>query len=1836
MACNANPDRKKEKESRRSDGLSAESCNSKHQLLSATASATSKQNGEQAGCEDEQMSEQDASERRKGGVADARGSGRSSPATQKIGDELPRRNFQIPRKLKERKGLFQPLPPESREFEDLVKLVSSLYLEASSRGAFTYTKAHLIHSELLEKEFVEKKRELKQAGRTDAELAETYAFLLPEKDKVRSICEKGLAVGHARISMLGNPSKGVYLAKYSDLLQMNPFEVGATGDIVVFRMMKGRVKSIHEHTPKNTLDPTPKFDCHVSKNASKVTSLLSYRAFEHTQQFFYEFAFEELRSRPRHVCPYAVLSFQYKGKESGPVANRLSCPTLEAKRVRRRYTVWSGMLLNKGEELFQISVRSSTLPFLPFRLPEKLDINLAMQLDQVKRKIPSVLFSWDTYSSGREVLKCGMYCSLFEVVSKSKTGNCLSGLIQKLERDRMVLVKPLMDKGFLFLLSSSQMHTSKERRGRLERGVQALFIFQEPRLVTRCSSKCSVEKECLSQSEPTSPVPCYLDPFLPALHHALLKLRSNPPKDVVSGVEHQAMDYLNRRERTSGNLSHLAEYRQNLDDRGNISTSPRVKPNMDLLRSYIYGSSSYQLPGSLVQSMVEGGKLSPAGAEEYSPMSDWGGSDRQPSGSAPQVQQSNGGGQRARPSQGGEYDKDKMEKLLRLIQLHKKALVKDGLAEAGHDERVNEGWDTSGLKRKLVDDEMASVSKSLRTELLINGDPGRGAEDMADEGQSLSLSAVMDSIGICDTDLRERMGPTSSVSETHRLLKLLMATLNRAVAKRATDLADQMPETLSSEPDRDASDIDLRKKVAEELQATQDYLEDQMACSMDSMEVYSPGSSGETQPSRSADGLVLSTWSLAPPCVKTEKAPSSVPDTMHKSDDHSMGALVDTVVREEFQHLCVDIQQVMESQHIYYISQPPLHKLENSKLNRNAGFSPYISQYISPHPVQGYVNTLRERMSHVIGPPGIVRECHRMPPAPVSVPSTLPGPVSAIPTPSVVPSPSPAPTCPPAPVSLPDSSSAQQAKVQATMPKKEPPALSKPHQGPVREAGKNEKPASEEPGATSTAEQSPSQAGSSHPVSAPPSETAPPIPTSSVANSIIGQIKPDIFLSLVEMVQKNTLKFYIHDEVESELCAEIKGYLKSLGNTECNPQSFLENSNSMDKFLVIIQNEYIAAHVHKIPALVTLKKLPSVSFAGVDSLDDVKNRTYNELFVSGGLIVSDEHILSPDSMTLEKLQKFLTLLEEQSSTWQWKVHCKTQKKLKELSRINSDAMSLLTLLTAYQKKHLVEFLPYHECDAPSRHAPDLDCLVKLQAHHTHQRHIILLTERRPDTFPQFSRHGIVIASIDDIMNSFSSLIGISSRDKLPTAPSAAENDKCVEEEDMSLDSEDEALLVDTSGQTGEDRVDSLQPPPPKLEEFRPPLPDPHVTSLSSQNSPMSYANKSLEFDSLQSTIPPFPGSTQGNTSNKDLASSFGVNPHQSYLCPGSVQWSPYSGSPGYSVPSHSPSNHSSLQGFPQQAPAAHHNQSSGSEEVGSSQGVTTVPVPHLVPGPRPQCLPDPGGGALSSPLVATANPLCHSASHEVQSKAMEPGSLKTVTYPDPAAAPASLGVPFGWGGEVGPQQSYAADVSAVPGLGGQESARTDGAEAMVGPPDGLWAGSVGNSACATPNSYIGGASGGATTAAPTLPSMYLHGGTGVMAEKISTPGSSTPNSQGSRTPVNNPSECQPAGHPGPGPARGGGMHRGLLPIPGTALGMPCRGGPAMAGRHGMAGGGYGPRGPPPEPMDGVMHGGFRGRGVPHMPMRSRPHRGQIRLWGYPPGRGGGGGGQDYYSDYSYQ
>lgn len=302
-------------------------------------------------------------------------------------------------------------------------------------------------------------------------------------------------------------------------------------------------------------------------------------------------------------------------------------------------------------------------------------------------------------------------------------------------------------------------------------------------------------------------------------------------------------------------------------------------------------------------------------------------------------------------------------------------------------------------------------------------------------------------------------------------------------------------------------------------------------------------------------------------------------------------------------------------------------------------------------------------------------------------------------------------------------------------------------------------------------------------------------------SNFISQLEPEVFNSLVKImkdVQKNTVKFYIHEEEESVLCKEIKEYLTKLGNTECHPDQFLERRSNLDKLLIIIQNEDIAGFIHKVPGLVTLKKLPCVSFAGVDSLDDVKNHTYNELFVSGGFIVSDESILNPEVVTIESLKNFLTFLEELSTPegkWQWKIHCKFQKKLKELGRMNTKALSLLTLLNVYQKKHLVEILSYHSCDSQTRNAPEMDCLIRLQAQNIQQRHIVFLTEKNIKMVSNYTDNGIVVATAEDFMQNFTSLVGYHNsitEENLPPLLGANEN----------LESQSDAVLTLTPLELG--------------------------------------------------------------------------------------------------------------------------------------------------------------------------------------------------------------------------------------------------------------------------------------------------------------------------------------------------------------------------------------------------------------------------------------------------
>ncbi|XP_047439664.1 protein TASOR isoform X2 [Mugil cephalus] len=1590
--------------------------------------------------------------------------------------------FPIPKKTKENRALFQDISTESREYEDMMTILTSSYLDTTSSGCFTYSKPRLVHSELLEKEFVEKRKEMKTEGRTDKELEESYCFLLADSAKLPQICEKGLLVSQSWITVLGNPSKGVYLSRYSDLLQMNAFTPGATGEIIIFKVMKGKVKSIYENM-KNLLDPTPRFDSHVSKNASKITSVNSYRAFELTQQYFYEYEFDELRSRPRQVCPYAVATFQIKGKDSPlpskPLAPiRMNSQSVDGSKERAQFTVWAGDLVKGDRVLFQISLRSFSPPFLPHRLPEKLEISHLLTLEQVTKLLPSSLFSYDLYSSSQEVVRDGHCCSLLEAVDRNRSTTSVTSLLQELELKRVVVVIPLTERGFLFLLSSVQMAAPTERGESWKRSLQALFVFPETRDIAKSTPQRASSSHDASESQMSGAVAMpRLNQFIPALHHALVKARANPPPELSAGVERQAREYLVGLKDGKVRQYPMGEYDSRLEE-GENQFSPKHRANVDgYLRSYLYSPGLYLLSLARAKQVVEAHCGPEQPHHELKPRKSCG------------SQREETGHEATANARDGQSNTQKMQQLIDLVLTCKRNAENEVKREEG------EGPKAAGRKRKM---EQETAERALKF-LKASQEPGRPNKIQVEgshiPSSPVSFASVIASVGLRDVDLRE------DGSELAAKLISLLTGLNLAARGLTNPSLSDMQEERQRESspfDRLATklglppncDIDLRK---------QEELEEQTAGSVSSLEGFSPGShSGEmnhhgaagrggtgrkagvyeeegqdgeipwvlipitglcserynhsdrnipqdprfhhlamatsisttTKPPRQSPTLspdpspplspfqCPSLEASSPPslsqcpspdpspppspsqcpspepspppspsqCPSPEPSPPQSPfrppspqpaplatssslcvfpktspppsfsrcqplepneliplnknqsganeeqlapessrefagvsiykeqksqgnpsiylsnrpsnasapqrrtnsspppaDSLLKNEQEKQAAEkgqtkgevtdsstemeqrgkvkeqvgvslfspsvsstaacprrdIDSIVDQHLGDFSSDVQLLLQEESVHYSFPQSPHSTLNPDAAAPQHTLPYVSvapfsQYVSfynPCPaVHDYVSSLQDNINNMLTEFEDTWPRQKPDASRTSADSTLANTVSAF-VASVraanaktdaedeVPAPfggqtaadgqkkteawqPDATNCRSSPTSyvsfsVPTSASSSVYQLPNTdvpcSPNTSAQSQWKPQRshsvtqntaraghctdGAEGQATSRDASLSGFGGVSKTWTDSPHALSPSEPVSSSTSASVPgavPAPPATALTSLISQLQPEVFNNLVEIIKdikKNSLQFYLHcTEPGDQVYEDVKDHLLKQGNVEQSPVSFLNQETSDSRLLVIIKNKDIAGHVHKIPGLVSLKRHSSVAFVGIDTLDDIKNNSYNELFVSGGCVVSDELILNPDVISHDRLAALLMFLEQHSSldsVWRWKIHCKTHKKLKEQSRFRRDAANLLDLLSVYQKRQIVEFLPYHHCDM-NNHSPDLDCLIELQARYTQYRHTVFLTEDGCEKFSAYSSGGIIVAGIEDILHNFTRLVGCHDiKDKQP-------------------------------------------------------------------------------------------------------------------------------------------------------------------------------------------------------------------------------------------------------------------------------------------------------------------------------------------------------------------------------------------------------------------------------------------------------------------------------------
>ncbi|XP_045145839.1 protein TASOR isoform X5 [Echinops telfairi] len=1495
-----------------------------------------------------------------------------------------RRSFQIPRKSREKKALFQPLTPSSREFEDVLNILHSSYLEPTSVANFNYKRACLIHNELLEKEFTEKRRELKFDGRLDKELSESYAFLMVDRHQVQSICEKGLQVGQSKITILGSPSMGIYLSRYADLLQANPLEAGAMGDVVIFKIMKGKIKSIYDPMGvkslesmlnKNTLDPTPKHECHMSKNANRITSLLAYRAYELTQYYFYEYGFDELRRRPRHVCPYAVVSFNYKDDIQTPKfisSSRSNSFNADRNTDKFNYTLWKGQLLNKGKLLCYISLRSATRAFLPIKLPEKLDVETVMSIDHLKQKIPPSLFYKDIYVGPNEVLKNGMYCSLYEVVEKTRVGSNMESLLLKLEKEKLVLVKLLGDRGFLFLLSPCQMISPYEYQTVKSRALHALFLFQEPRSIVP-SQKGFTSTVPQERHESVSDV-LKITQFLQfSLIQCRKEFKNINSINFHSVVDKYVSEFFKRGFGSGKREFTMFPYDSRLDDKKFLYSAPKNKSHIDdCLHTYIFRPEMYQLPICQLKELFEENRR----FQQLSPLSDYEGQEEVNGAKMKFRKRNNSKGEmstsgKQKSSHSLDYDKDRVKELINLIQCRKK--------NVGGDSDTEDMKSKAILKRKLED-----LPENMR-KLAKTSDLSENCH-LFEESPQLAGS-LSGGLGH-DADVRGQQQGTSNsgVADIHRVFDWLSETLANA-RHSDTPLTDTVNKALGLSIE--GASEETRQKQEQELNITQDkkeceqptcakienvhfkdsqsplldvdtlslkypiavstsegdmdhklHLKEMMentcgtrfeecdsvwkvmekeeekkkppgsfdpdtipAMEMAAVSIRNSPRKEERNARRSSATLptwgqvkLMSTWaeialtntdkpitpenlfltmitvipaapgdpnlinmdnfedcSLCPSehgfgrqpsksntveepeihwklipitggnarspedqlgkqgekqtpgmkspedqlvCLPPQEAfpndprvisrqrssdyqfPSSpFTDTLKGTTEEdvltgqvvtveeqcdpapeppTLSETIERTVLGEYNLFSRKIEEILKEKNVPYVSKAstPIFSTQE-KIKR---LSEFIYSKTSRAGVQEFVDGLHEKLNSIIIKASANVE--NLPPASPNDSGTKKA-LSTVGRHCMPVSSSyynnkclPASLCSDA---LKDTSSHEQPSSSALHVTAE--EMNQPYHATEPMVMSDHT----VPGNTARdpVEKDTTKSPSDVNINAPPA-----------LSNFISQLEPEVFNSLVKImkdVQKNTVKFYIHEDEESVLCKEIK-----------------------------------------VPGLVMLKKLPCVSFAGVDSLDDVKNHTYNELFVSGGFIVSDESVLNPDVITIENLKIFLTFLEELSTPegkWQWKVHCKFQKKLKELGRLNTKALSLLTLLNVYQKKHLVEILSYHICDSQTRNAPELDCLIRLQAQNIQQRHIVFLTEKNIKMFSSYADNGIVVATTEDFMQNFKSLVGYHNTNTEENHPilAATENHESQsallesaekDEEDMSLDSGDEISQIE--------------------------------------------------------------------------------------------------------------------------------------------------------------------------------------------------------------------------------------------------------------------------------------------------------------------------------------------------------------------------------------------------------------------------------------------------------
>ncbi|XP_053359520.1 uncharacterized protein tasor2 isoform X1 [Clarias gariepinus] len=499
-----------------------------------------------------------------------------------------------------KEGLLEPLVSGSVTFESsILAPLRNNYLYEESKESFTYSSAQLINNPALQKRYYAFRTEKREQGYSEEELEELFGFLLlDDKSRANRLAETGLIVGQGACTTLGDRSKGVYISKYSDCLDIKRWYDGKTGYIVLLKLTKGRVKEVTENYTQNFTPPTAGFDCHVSEQLRSVcTTTSSFLAFERTQYYMYELLDEgkKVEPCPRHVCPFAIVAFSY-GKTS------ISLEPMEKSQEKSsfHYQPWSGQLKIESI-LYNIGLRSIHGAMFPANLPKIIKVDRIIEISELRKTLPQAVF--ETSPLG-EVSLDGKWFSMYEVIS-FEAKNDLAFLSQELKEKDMALVICLEDGGFLVILHSCNFLSYEGAGTDKAFALQGMFIYPDsrtvPRETKRAYHKTTVSSEVLQ--------------VLPALNYAELEMEKCPPQqqdDALGTLEKHLQDFaaLIFPGLTNSPSREASMFPDQYDvPDGFPKSAPKwTEQTGDRLRMYLKSPCSFQIPVGRALELLAAGK----------------------------------------------------------------------------------------------------------------------------------------------------------------------------------------------------------------------------------------------------------------------------------------------------------------------------------------------------------------------------------------------------------------------------------------------------------------------------------------------------------------------------------------------------------------------------------------------------------------------------------------------------------------------------------------------------------------------------------------------------------------------------------------------------------------------------------------------------------------------------------------------------------------------------------------------------------------------------------------------------------------------------------------------------------------------------------------------------------------------------------------------------------------------------------------------------------------------------------------------------------------------------